>query len=256
MMEILVRNPKIRHGDVYVAFSVDEEIGKGIEYFDLDLFPCDFAYTVDIDGNDIHCLDYETVCGGWVEVFVRGVPVHPGTGTGIIRNASAMAMEFHQMLPSGLDPFSSSGYEGINHLTDFSGKVDYAHMKYRVSNFDEDGLWEQMRNFEREAEKLNEKYGYLAFSVTMSQSSSNMKTYIERDMRSVEYAARAMEAIGLKVRHCPIRGGTDGVLLSQRGIPAPNLNNGSYHALSYREVVSVDYMKKCVELFLKIVTLE
>lgn len=256
MMDILVQNPQIEHGDVYVAFSVDEEIGRGIEYFDLDLFPCDFAYTVDIDGNDIHCLDYESICGGWVEVAVRGKPVHPGTGTGVLRNASVMAMEFHQALPLRLDPFYSKEYEGINHLADFSGKVDCAHMKYRVSNFEEDGLWEQMKNFERIAEKLNEKYSYPAFSVTMRQSYSNMKKYIERDMRSVEYAARAMKAVGLNVKHRPIRGGTDGALLSQKGILTPNLNNGSYNALSYHEVVSVDYMKKCVELFVKIVTVE
>lgn len=256
MMDTLARNPQMKHGDVYAAFSVDEEIGKGIEYFDFDRFPCDFAYTVDIDGNDIHCLDYETICDGWVEVFVRGRPTHPGTGTGVLRNACLLAMELHEELPVQLDPFISKDYEPYNHLVDFSGKMDFAHMRYRAANFDEAALWEQMEDFQHIADRLNEKYGYPAFTVKFWQSAGNMRTYIEKDMQSVYLAQKAMQAVGLKACHQPIRGGTDGILMSKRGIPTPNLNNGSYNALSYDEVVSVDYMKKCVELLLKIVEAE
>lgn len=252
LLDTLLHNPSIEHGDVYAAFTVDEEIGKGMEYFDTELFPCAFAYTVDIDANDIHCLNYETICSGRVEVSVRGKPVHPGSATGILRNASQMAMEFHGMLPQGLDPFYSSGYEGFNHLCEIEGKVDYALLKYRIGNFDRDGLWEQMRQFERIGSQLNEKYGYDAFSVTMKQVADNLKHYIGQDTRCLEKAKEAMKAVGLKGLHRPVRGGTDGVVLSKKGIPTPNLNNGSYNARGYFEVLSVDYMKKCVELLVEI----
>lgn len=256
MLDILVHDPSIKHGNIYVAFTVDEELGKGMEYFDLDLFPCDFAYTVDIDANDIHCLDYETICGGQVDVSVRGKPVHPGSGKGVLINASLLAMEFHNMLPKELDPYISNGYDGFNHLFDMTGQVDYANLKYRIGNFNDDDLWKQMQYFEKIAQQLNQKYNYQAFTVSMKQTAYNMKKYIEKDKRCLDYAIKAMKSLGLEVQHKPIRGGTDGSLLSQRGIPAPNLNNGSYNALSYFELVSIDYMKTCVKLFLKIISIK
>ena len=254
MLDILVHNPGFAHGPVYTAFSVDEEIGRGMACFDPELFPCDFAYTVDIDGNDISCLDYETFCGGWTEVNVLGRPMHPGTGAGILRNACTMAMELHCSLPLRLDPYYSREYEGIIHLAAFTGRPEHAHMRYRVCSFEENVLWEQMHQIERAAKALNTAYGFPAFSVSMRQSSSNIKTCVMRDPRCLEYAKRAMAAAGLLVKHRPIRGGTDGIPLAERGIPAPNLNNGSYHALSFQEMVSVTQMKQCVEIFLKIVS--
>lgn len=254
MLITLVDHPEIKHGDVYAAFTVDEEIGKGIEYFDLSMFPCDFAYTVDIDGNDVHCLDYETICNGRVDVTVTGKPVHPGNAAGVIQNASELAMKFHNMLPKELNPYYSTEYEGFNHLQEFTGKVDYAYLRYRVANFENDGLWNQMRQFETIAKEMNDALGYSAFSVKMNQRSYNMRDYIMKDPRCLEYGQKAMQKVGLKGTHRPIRGGTDGSLLSIKGLPTPNISNGSYNAISYFEMVSVTYMRKCVELLLEIVT--
>lgn len=254
LLELLASHPDLPHGDVYGAFTVDEEIGKGIEYFELDKFPCDFAYTVDTDGNDLRCLDYETICDGRVDVRVTGKPMHPGIGTGVIRNACALAMEFHSMLPAELDPFVAKDRDGFDHLQEFVGQVDAATLRYRVANFEETELWTQMRLFQHIAEVLNEKYGYAAFQVTMRQTAANMKQYIMKDLRCIEYAVRAIEAAGIAVRHAGIRGGTDGALLSKRGLLAPNINTGAYNALSYFELVSVDDMCKCVEILLRIVS--
>jgi tripeptide aminopeptidase len=254
MLEILAGDPEIEHGDVIGVFSTDEEIGKGMDHLDFEKFDCDFAYTVDTDGNDIRCLDYETVCDGRVDVTVTGKPVHPGIGTGVIRNASILAMEFHSMLPKELDPFVSKGNEGFDHLQEFNGLVDSAEMRYRVANFDEDALWEQMREFQAIADSLNEKYGYPAFDVKMRQTAVNMKKNVLKDTRCIYYAVQAMESSGLPVKHVGIRGRTDGAGLSSRGVPAPNINTGSYNALSYFELVSVDEMCKCTEILLRIVT--
>jgi tripeptide aminopeptidase len=230
------------HGRIRLAFTCDEEIGRGTDNFDVAAFGADFAYTV--DGGAEGELEYENFNAAEALVSIRGRSIHPGDAKGRMTNAARVAAEFDGHIPSDERPETTSGREGFYHLSRLAGGVSSAEMEYIVRDFERAGL-EQRKNALREiAALLNEKYGAGTVSVTTSDQYYNMREVVERRPEIISRAERAMRAAGVTPRVKPIRGGTDGARLSFMGLPCPNLFTGGENFHSLSESVSLGAMKK------------
>lgn len=250
MADFLLAHPEIKHGTIKLAFTPDEEVGRGTENFDTAYFGCDFAYTV--DGGAIDCIDYENFNAASCKVNVQGKGIHPGSAKYKMINSLLSAMEFQSLLPVFDNPAYTEGYEGFNHLNNMSGNVDFTQMDYIIRNHDEHLLEKQKQDFINAQDFMNKKYGYPIISLDIQDTYANMRQHIEKDMRVIEKAKAAMIQIGLTPRSCAIRGGTDGAMLTYAGLPCPNLGTGGYNAHGKYEYVSINAMKQCVELLIEI----
>ena len=252
MVETLVNNPEIKHGYIGVAFTCDEEVGRGAENFDLERFACDYAYTV--DGGDIDVVAYENFNAYEACVKVFGKSVHPGDAKNKMVNASLVGMEFQSCLNPFKDPAITSGYEGFYHLTDFNGQCEQAELYYILRDHDMDKLMIQVEEFKDVRDFLNKKYGYNVVEVTFKEQYKNMRSYIEKDMRCVDKAFAALKACGLDPRSEAVRGGTDGAALTYKGLNCPNLGTGGENYHGKYEYVSIQDMEKMVEVLLEIIS--
>lgn len=252
MVETLVNNPEIKHGYIGVAFTCDEEVGRGAENFDLERFACDYAYTV--DGGDIDVVAYENFNAYEACVKVFGKSVHPGDAKNKMVNASLVGMEFQSCLNPFKDPAITSGYEGFYHLTDFNGQCEQAELYYILRDHDMDKLMIQVEEFKDVRDFLNKKYGYNVVEVTFREQYKNMRSYIEKDMRCVDKAFAALKACGLDPRSEAVRGGTDGAALTYKGLNCPNLGTGGENYHGKYEYVSIQDMEKMVEVLLEIIS--
>lgn len=252
MVETLVNNPEIKHGYIGVAFTCDEEVGRGAENFDLERFACDYAYTV--DGGDIDVVAYENFNAYEACVKVFGKSVHPGDAKNKMVNASLVGMEFQSCLNPFKDPAITSGYEGFYHLTDFNGQCEQAELYYILRDHDMDKLMIQVEEFKDVRDFLNKKYGYSVVEVTFREQYKNMRSYIEKDMRCVDKAFAALKACGLDPRSEAVRGGTDGAALTYKGLNCPNLGTGGENYHGKYEYVSIQDMEKMVEVLLEIIS--
>ena len=252
MVETLVNNPEIKHGYIGVAFTCDEEVGRGAENFDLERFACDYAYTV--DGGDIDVIAYENFNAYEACVKVFGKSVHPGDAKNKMVNASLVGMEFQNCLNPFKDPAITSGYEGFYHLTDFNGQCEQAELYYILRDHDMDKLMIQVEEFKDVRDFLNKKYGYNVVEVTFREQYKNMRSYIEKDMRCVDKAFAALKACGLDPRSEAVRGGTDGAALTYKGLNCPNLGTGGENYHGKYEYVSIQDMEKMVEVLLEIIS--
>lgn len=250
MADYLIKHPEIQHGKIKVAFTPDEEVGRGTENFDVEGFNCDYAYTV--DGGPVNGIDFENFNASSAKVEIFGKGIHPGSAKGKMVNALLVAMEFQSLLPIFDNPAYTEAYEGFNHLNNMTGNVDHASMDYIIRNHDEALLNKQKQDFIHAADFLNKKYGYPLIHLTIKDSYANMKKHIEKDMRVIDKAIKAMESIGLTPRHTPIRGGTDGAMLTYAGLNCPNLGTGGYNAHGKYEYVSIDEMELMVKLLIEI----
>ena len=250
MADFLLAHPEIKHGTIKLAFTPDEEVGRGTENFDTAYFGCDFAYTV--DGGAIDCIDYENFNAASCKVSVQGKGIHPGSAKYKMINSLLAAMEFQSLLPVFDNPAYTQGYEGFNHLNNMSGNVDFTQMDYIIRNHDEHLLEKQKQDFINAQDFMNKKYGYPIISLDIQDTYANMRQHIEKDMRVIEKAKSAMIEIGLTPRSSAIRGGTDGAMLTYAGLPCPNLGTGGYNAHGKYEYVSINAMKQCVELLIEI----
>lgn len=250
MADFLLAHPEIKHGTIKLAFTPDEEVGRGTENFDTAYFGCDFAYTV--DGGAIDCIDYENFNAASCKVSVQGKGIHPGSAKYKMINSLLAAMEFQSLLPVFDNPAYTEGYEGFNHLNNMSGNVDFTQMDYIIRNHDEHLLEKQKQDFINAQDFMNKKYGYPIISLDIQDTYANMRQHIEKDMRVIEKAKSAMIEIGLTPRSSAIRGGTDGAMLTYAGLPCPNLGTGGYNAHGKYEYVSINAMKQCVELLIEI----
>lgn len=250
MADFLLAHPEIKHGTIKLAFTPDEEVGRGTENFDTAYFGCDFAYTV--DGGAIDCIDYENFNAASCKVSVQGKGIHPGSAKYKMINSLLAAMEFQSLLPVFDNPAYTEGYEGFNHLNNMSGNVDFTQMDYIIRNHDEHLLEKQKQDFINAQDFMNKKYGYPIISLDIQDTYANMRQHIEKDMRVIEKAKAAMIEIGLTPRSSAIRGGTDGAMLTYAGLPCPNLGTGGYNAHGKYEYVSINAMKQCVELLIEI----
>ena len=240
------------HGKICVAFTPDEEIGRGADRFDVEGFGADFAYTV--DGGPIGELEYENFNAASARITVNGVSIHPGSAKNKMKNAARIAMEFNELLPSDELPEKTSGYEGFHHLTSMSGEVELAKLSYIIRDHDMKKFEEKKAEFSRCASIINERYGEGTLVLELVDSYYNMREKIEPCMYIVERAEKAMRELGINPVKSPIRGGTDGARLSFMGLPCPNLSTGGENFHSRFEFVSVEAMEKISDILLKIAT--
>lgn len=250
-LKYIIENPQIEHSDIKVCFTPDEEVGRGADFFDVEGFNTDFAYTV--DGGEIGELEYENFNASSVDIKIIGKSVHPGSAYNVMINAAAVATEFNSMVPQNEVPEKTKGYEGFYMLTSISGEVDEAKLSYILRDFDLDGLNQRKAKIEEIAKILQQKYGEDRIIVEIKDSYYNMKEKIEPVMYIIDLAKKAMKDADIEPKIVPIRGGTDGARISYMGIPTPNLFTGGYNFHGYYEYAVAEEMEKAKEVIINIV---
>lgn len=250
MAEYLLAHPEIKHGKLRIGFTPDEEVGSGADYFDVELFGADFAYTV--DGGPLGELEYENFNAAGARLHVYGRSVHPGSAKGKMKNAILIAQEFQSMLPVFQNPMYTEKYEGFFHLDSIQGNVEEVTADYIIRDHDMDLFEEKKQVFLRTAEFLNQKYGIGTVVVEMADSYYNMRKVLEPHMHLIENASKAMQELGIEPIISPIRGGTDGARLSFMGLPCPNLCTGGDNYHGKYEYACVQSMEKVTELLIKL----
>jgi len=246
-----VKSSTIPHGDIYIGFTPDEEIGRGADLFDLNFFKADFAYT--LDGSKVGGIEYENFNAATAAVKLTGQSIHPGSAKNKLINAMHLAMEFHSMLPLFQNPAFTEGREGFNHLSGMSGEVEVSILNYIIRNHDMKEYKRQQAFFYDVRDYLNHKYGYNAVEVQIKESYLNMYEILKRDMTPVELARRATVRAGVTPFSDPIRGGTDGARLTYMGLPTPNIGTGGFNFHGRYEFASINQMKKAVEICLELI---
>ena len=242
---ILEKN--IKHGEVRIIFTTDEEIGHGTDGLDVQELGCDYGYTV--DGGPLGEIEYENFNAAAAVLTVHGVGVHPGSAKNVMVNAATVAMDFHALLPEDEVPEKTEGYEGFFHLTDMEGGMAKATLRYIIRDHDREKFEEKKALFAACAEKINEVYGDGTAEVDITDSYYNMKEKILPHFHLIERAENAFRANGVTPMCVPIRGGTDGANLSWAGLPCPNLSTGGYNYHGVREWIpsaSLDIMTNVV----------
>ena len=239
------------HGKICVAFTPDEEIGRGADLFDVPGFGADFAYTV--DGGALGELEYECFNAASCIVRVKGVNIHPGSAKNQMINASLVAMEFAGMLPPWERPEHTEGYEGFFHLTGMSGDEEAAELRYILRDHDRSKLEIKKAMMNTACEVLNKRYGTGTVSVELKDSYRNMKEIVEQHPEILDRAKKAFETNGVEPIVQPIRGGTDGAQLSFRGLPCPNLSTGGYNFHGRKELIPVPAMEKMVDVLVSLI---
>ena len=251
MAETLLSNPEIKHGDIRIAFTPDEEIGEGTAHFDLKRFGADFAYTV--DGGKLGELEYENFNAAEGTIKVQGRSVHPGDAKNKMINAALICYEFHSMLPVFQNPMYTEKREGFFHLTNVNGGTESAEATYIIRDHNEKLFNSKKKLFYDAAEYLNKKYGIGTVEVNIRDQYFNMLEKIRPHMHLVENAKKVMIGLAITPIDSPIRGGTDGASLSYKGLPCPNLCTGGYNYHGKYEYASIQEMRKVVDILLGIV---
>ncbi|MGL9910819.1 peptidase T [Enterococcus sp. DIV0213h] len=252
-MEILLKNPTIKHGEIKVAFGPDEEIGVGADKFDVEDFNVDFAYTM--DGGPVGELQYETFNAAQAEITIQGKNVHPGTAKDTMINALQLAVDFQNALPADEVPEKTEGTEGFFHLMSLSGSVEEAKMAYIIRDHDRSRFEERKAQLLAVQESLNARFDEPRVHVHLYDQYYNMKEIIEKDMRIIDLAKDAMKAVGITPMTEPVRGGTDGSKISYLGIPTPNIFAGGENMHGRYEFVSLQSMMKATDVIVKIAEL-
>lgn len=241
----------IKHGKISVAFTPDEEIGRGADLFDVEGFGADYAYTV--DGGAIGEIEYENFNAASARVHINGVSIHPGSAKGKMKNAALIACEFNSLLPEDEIPSKTEGYEGFHHLTGMVGEIESATLSYIIRDHDMQKFEDKKKDFLKAEAEINEIYGEGTAEVIIKDSYYNMKEKILPCMYIVDRAKEAMEELGIKPVTVPIRGGTDGARLSFMGLPCPNICTGGENFHSRFEFVSVEAMEKISDIIVRII---
>ena len=250
--EYLLTHPEVKHGTIKIGFTPDEEIGCGVDFFDVERFGADYAYTM--DGGAVGELEYENFNAAGAKIRIQGCNLHPGSAKGKMVNAMLVGMELAGMLPVEQRPQFTEGYEGFFHLTVFNGTVEEATMSYIIRDHDM-ARFEQKKELLREIVTfINKKYGDIV-TLELRDQYYNMREQVEPHYQIIERAVRAMEMAGVKPKIQPIRGGTDGARLSFMGLPCPNLFAGGHNFHGKLEFVPVESMEKAVEVIKNLIFL-
>ncbi|MEW4285950.1 peptidase T [Priestia koreensis] len=252
-MAYLIKHPEIKHGKVRVAFTPDEEIGRGPHKFDVQAFGTKFAYTV--DGGPLGELEYESFNAAGATLVVKGKNIHPGTAKGKMINSTKIAMEFNQKLPVEEAPESTEGYEGFYHLLSMSGDVEETKLQYILRDFDKNQFAARKEVMQKAAQELQEVYGEERVTLEIKDQYFNMKEKIEPVKEIVDIAYKAMKNLEIEPKISPIRGGTDGSQLSYMGLPTPNIFTGGENFHGRYEYASVDTMLKATNVIVEIAKL-
>ncbi|MGR6906791.1 peptidase T [Lysinibacillus capsici] len=252
-MEYLIKNPTIKHGKIRVAFTPDEEIGRGPHKFDVAAFGADYAYTM--DGGPLGELQFESFNAAGVKVITKGTSVHPGSAKNKMVNAITMAIAFQNEMPADAVPEKTEGYEGFIHLMSFKGALEHTELSYIVRDHDRQKFEEKKQLMRDAAAKIQAQFGEHALSITIEDQYFNMGEKIEPVKEIVDIARTAMEKLDITPNTLPIRGGTDGSQLSYMGLPTPNIFAGGENMHGKFEYVSAETMEKATQVIIEIVQL-
>lgn len=250
--EYLLAHPEIPHGVIRIAFTPDEEIGKGVDFFDVDKFHADFAYT--LDGGRIGELEYENFNAARAIIRIKGKNVYPGSAKNVMKNAALIGTEIASLLPERETPAKTEGYEGFFHLCSFEGDVTSATLNYIIRDFNADSFAHRKELLRLIVERKNAQYNN-CIELDLRDEYYNMLSQIEPHMEIISLAKQAMLDCGITPIIQPIRGGTDGARLSFMGLPCPNLFAGGHNFHSNYEYIPVPSMEKAVSMIVRIAEL-
>lgn len=252
-VEYIVTHPEFKHGEIKIGFTPDEEIGRGVDYFNVEKFGAKYAYT--LDGGEIGELEYENFNAASAKIFIQGCNIHPGYAKNKMLNAIIIGTELNNLLPVEQRPEFTDGYEGFFHIIGFKGSVEEATIQYIIRDHD-------FTKFEQKKEMMtdcvnfiNAKYGSGVATLEMKDQYYNMRKEVEPHYHIIETAIKAMEEAGVKPNVKPIRGGTDGARLSFMGLPCPNIFAGGHNFHGKLEYVPVESMEKASQVMLNIIRL-
>jgi tripeptide aminopeptidase len=249
-MEFLINNPEIKHGDIKIGFTPDEEIGRGAHKFDVAKFGADWAYTM--DGSQIGELEYENFNAASAIIKIKGRIVHPGYAKGKLVNSMYYASKFINMVPLNETPEKTEGYEGFYHLTSIKGLVEQTELQYIVRDHDLNKFKNRKAFLINLVERLNKEFDQNIFEIKITDQYFNMKEKVEPHMHIVDIAEKAMKALNIKPLIKPIRGGTDGSQLSYMGLPCPNIFAGGHNFHGKYEYLPVNSMISAIKVICKV----
>ena len=250
MLKYIIDN-NIQHGDVYIAFTPDEEIGEGTKYFDLSKFKADFAYTV--DGSDLGEISYDNFNAATINISIKGISAHLGSAKNVLVNSQMIANEFINMLPKE-NPENTEKYEGYYHVDSIAGNVTLTKIKLLIRDFEKNSFENRKNTILNIVEQLNKKYNN-CIEINIKDTYYNMKNVISKNMHIVDNAKKAMQNLNIEPITQEIRGGTDGAMLSEKGLPCPNLGTGGHNYHGIFEYIAVEDMEKTVQILVEIVKL-
>ncbi|NBI06544.1 peptidase T [Senegalia massiliensis] len=248
-VEYFVNNKDIKHGDIKIAFTPDEEVGSGADKFDVEKFGADFAYT--IDGSFLGEIEYENFNAASAQIDVYGTNIHPGTAKHKMKNSILIGMEFQSLLPEFQKPEYTEGYEGFYLLDEFIGGIEKTTMRYIIRDHNMDKFNQKKEFMKKACDFINEKYGKDTIEIQINDSYYNMKEKIEPVIDIVYSVVEAMKKVGVKPKIKAIRGGTDGARLSYMGLPTPNIFTGGFNFHGKFEAIAVEDMEKAVETIIE-----
>lgn len=247
----LYEHPEVKHNDIKIAFTPDEEVGRGPDNFDVKKFNAQYAYT--LDGGDIEEYNYENFNAYSAKVEITGKSIHPGDAKNKMVSAINVAIEFENMLPEQMKPYYTDNYDGFNHLHHLEGGCQKATMEYIIRNHDYDIAQKQIADFKRIKTYLDEKYGYELVKLDIQESYLNMAKIIKDNYYIIDNLNQALTKVGIKAQATPIRGGTDGARLTFMGLPCPNIGTGGANFHGPFEFVSLTMMKQAVEVLKELI---
>lgn len=250
MLAYFKANPDVSHRGIAVAFTPDEEIGEGTLFFDLHRFHAKQAYTV--DGGKFGVLEYECFNAAMATVEIKGRSVHTGSAKGIMINASILATEFINLIPADERPENTEGYEGFYYLDNIRSDCEHARMQFLIRDHDKEKFEGRKEYMLDAAFTINERYGMELCSIRIEDQYPNMKMFLGDHMDLIERAKEAVRQAGGDPTSEPVRGGTDGAILSSRGLPCPNLSTGGYNYHSRYEYASIPEMQKSLEVLIRL----
>ncbi len=250
MLAYFKANPDVSHRGIAVAFTPDEEIGEGTLFFDLNRFHAKQAYTV--DGGKFGVLEYECFNAAMATVEIKGRSVHTGSAKGIMINASILATEFINLIPADERPENTEGYEGFYYLDNIRSDCEHARMQFLIRDHDKEKFEGRKEYMLDAAFTINERYGTELCSIRIDDQYPNMKMFLGDHMDLIERAKEAVRQSGGEPTSEPVRGGTDGAILSSRGLPCPNLSTGGYNYHSRYEYASIPEMQKSLEVLIRL----
>lgn len=248
-MEYLIAHPEIEHGDIYIGFTPDEEIGKGVDTFNIEKFKPDFAYT--IDGGRCGEIQFENFNAAYGRISIKGANVHPGASKNKMVNSIAIGMELDSLLPEAMRPQYTERYEGFFHLNEISGNVENTKMNYIIRDHDKVKFNEKKELLQAAVDYINKKYPGTV-EAEIADTYYNMREVVKPKMEIIDIVVEAMNELDITPIIEPIRGGTDGARLSFMGIPCPNIFTGGMNAHGKYEYVAIQSMEKATELIIKI----
>ncbi|MCD9495277.1 peptidase T [Photobacterium carnosum] len=246
----LIANPEIKHGNICIGFTPDEEIGRGANLFDVEKFGAQWAYT--IDGGPIGELEYENFNATSADVICHGVNVHPGTAKNKMVNSMNIAAQFQLMMPADETPECTDGYQGFYHLKSMESSVARTELGYIIRDFDRDGQEKRKAFMQQKVDELNNKLTQGRVELILTDSYYNMREMVEPFSHIIEIAQQAMIDCDVQPEIKPIRGGTDGARLSFMGLPCPNIFTGGYNFHGIHEFITVEGMELAVKVIVKV----